>query len=165
MNKEKLKFISNNESDWEKLDCLNSENRLAATLKISQSISEKDREHLRYIIKQNIKFSQEFELTPKYYRLPLVCLFKIMKVEDTILFWKAKFDVDFDTGFWACPEMIVGRDKKETIKFLKTKGEKEINDYLKNLDYSILNSYEEYCVKADKHIALVTEEIKGETEQ
>ncbi len=160
MNKDKLKFISNKEKDWKKKDCLNSKNRLLATLKIAQNVTDDDRKTLRYIIKQNIKFSEKLETTPSYYRLPLVCLFKIMKVEDTILFCEAKFDVDFDTGFYACPEMIVGRNKKETIKYLKSKGEKDIIRYLKTLDYSVLSTYEDYCKKADKYIAYVLKEEK-----
>jgi len=110
------------------------------------------REQLRYIIEQNIKYSQQLDLTPPYYRLALLCLFKVMEVEDTVLFYKAKFEVDFDTGFLACPEMVVGKDKQETLEFLKVNHHTKILDYLGGLDYSVLKTYQDLCVVADNAI-------------
>ena len=147
-----LEFQFNGETGWGKGGCLNEENRVQELLRMAKKLDVSCREQLRYIIEQNIKYSQQLDLTPPYYRLALLCLFKVMEVEDTVLFYKAKFEVDFDTGFLACPEMVVGKDKQETLEFLKVNHHTKILDYLGGLDYSVLKTYQDLCVVADNAI-------------
>ena len=89
MKKQELEFKFNGETDWEKMGCLNELSRIKEIRRIAREVKKSDRSILRYIIEQNIEYSAELELTPQHYRLALLCLFKIMEIEDTVLFYFA----------------------------------------------------------------------------
>ena len=133
-----FKFKHNGKKDYSEIGDDNYMQRKDLIVSLLQDHSLQDKKLIKWLLKQEIKYCAKIaDVAVPTTDLCAFLLYLYVEPQDVFQIFKAKYETNYDNSHSIDTELLLGKDIKETKRFLKKSGKKKSKKILK-----IIRQYE-----------------------